>query len=104
MLKEDIQTIIEGHELQGRTHLVRRRLLKMTTPKEKQLELKKGGKSIWVRIDPGEKWVRFTMLGPRLGILATEFVSPNRLREIGRELIRLANDVQGKTGLRSVKG
>lgn len=60
----------------------------MTTPKERQLEFKKGGKSLWLRIDPGEKWVRFTTLGPRLGILATEFVSPNR----------------GKSGLRSVKG
>ena len=71
---------------------------------DKQMELQPGGKKLWLRPTQDQKWVQFTMLGPRLGMLAVDFVTPRRLREIGRELIRLANEIEGKTGLRSVKG
>jgi hypothetical protein len=73
-------------------------------PNDKQLLLHKGGKTLWLRPTDDRKWVQFTILGPRLGMLAVDFVTPKRLREIGRELIRLANEIEGKTCLRSVKG
>lgn len=76
----------------------------MKHPEDKKLLLQKGGKMLWLRVTENRRWVQFTLLGRRLGMLGAEFVSPNRLREVGRELMRLANDMQGKTGLRSVKG
>jgi hypothetical protein len=71
---------------------------------DKQLELQKGGKTLWLRVTDDRRWVQFTMIGARLGMLAIDFVTPNRLREIGRVMMRLANEMQGKTNLRSIKG
>jgi len=76
----------------------------MKHPEDKKLLLQKGGKMLWLRPTENMRWVQFTLLGPRLGMLGAEFVSPNRLREVGRELMRLANEMQRKTNLRSIKG
>jgi hypothetical protein len=50
------------------------------------------------------KWMQFSMVGTRYGLLASEFVTAADLRRIARALLRYANDVEGKTGLRCVRG
>jgi hypothetical protein len=50
------------------------------------------------------KWMQFSMVGPRYGLLASEFVTAVDLRRIARALLRYANDLEGKTNLRSVRG
>ncbi len=51
---------------------------------DKKFRLQPGGKELWLRPTEDRKWVQFTILGPRLGMLAVDFVTPRRLRGIGR--------------------
>jgi hypothetical protein len=70
----------------------------------RMLDLHPQGKTLMLRATNDKTWVQFTILGPRLGVKAVDFVTPRRLREIGRELMRLANEIEGKTNLRVVRG
>ena len=49
-------------------------------------------------------FTQFSIIGPRGAVKAAAWPDIKKLREVGRELIRLANELEGKTGLRCVRG
>ncbi len=67
------------------------------------LPLDRTGKMLMVGLGMNPGVVQFTMLGKRLGMLATAFPTPKMLRNLAWELLRIANLLENKPGLRLVK-
>jgi hypothetical protein len=72
------------------------------------LPLRNQGKQLLVTAPGGLSgpgpWMQFSMIGPRDGVLASEFVTTADLRRIARALLRHANEIDGVEGLRGVRG
>jgi hypothetical protein len=53
-------------------------------PQGRQMEAQPGsgprGNSLWLNVADDLKDIQFTILGPRLGVKAVDFVTPRRLR------------------------
>jgi hypothetical protein len=72
------------------------------------LPLRNQGKQLLVTAPGGLSgpgpWVQFSIVGPRDGLLASEFVTAADIRRIARALLRHANAVEGKPNLRCLRG
>jgi hypothetical protein len=66
--------------------------------------LRPGGKYLMVCPPREDGLIKFGLVGPKYGILATEFVTPATLRRVAHALLRFANEVEGKPNLRCLRG
>ena len=77
---------------------------KRKSPASILIPLNRWGESLIMRESDPNSLIQFTIVGPRGGVRGTAFIKAEKLREVGRAAIRLANEVEGKTGFRSIKG